>query len=282
MRRPQLFTRVVEPDVQLRNYYVQLPDGRLAERDLLLKRGSCLFLIESKAKPIRSVRGRGDKVVRIASDVQESIQEGYNQACDVIRRFRSGIGRVDLFDSNNASRKVVATFDSTEIETFIPVVFLDSYYGVIASDLQPWLRVDSSIGYPWAVDHDTFESICMKITTHDVLREFLLWRRTLHGRAHNEDEAVFAGFFLKHGAFEFPAKADRVQLNACYADLFEAEYFRRQGIPVEDEDPEISSPVQAAMSRRGNQLIMEIDGNVYDRIDLKTGKSLIHRNDTGP
>lgn len=278
----RLFIQVVEPDVQFRNYYIQLPDGRLAERDLLLRRGSCLFLIESKAKPIRNVRGRGDKVVRIASDVQESIQEGYNQACDIIRRLRSGDGRIDLFDSNSASRKILATIYSAEIETVIPVVFLDSYYGVIASDLQPWLRLDSNIGYPWVVDRDTFESICMKFTTHEMLQDFILWRRTLHGLAYNEDEAVFAGFFLKHGAFQFPVKADRVQLNACYADVFEAEYFRRQGYTVEEEDSEVIPPVLSAMSRRGNQLVMEIDGEVFDRIDLKTGESMIHRSGSGP
>ena len=278
----ELFTAVVKPDLQLTNYYVELPDGRLAERDLLLKKGSCLFVIESKAKPLRPVRGRGDKIKRIASDVQESIQEGYDQACDVIRRTRSSTGAVELLDSNRADRKAFDTFDSSEITTIIPVVFLDSYYGLIASDLQPWLRVDLDIGYPWVTDRDTFESISMKIDNHETLRDFLLWRRTLHGRAHNEDEAVFAGFFLKHGAYDFPATADHVQLNACYADVFEAEYFRRKGMAVEEDDDQIRPPVISEMSRRGDQLIMKIDGQVFDSIDLTTGKSLARIHPAGP
>ncbi len=268
------FRRVVQPDLEVRNYYIPCgDDGQFAERDLLLLKGSCLILVESKAKPLRPVKGRNDKLARIASDVEESIQEGYNQACDVISYIRSATAPVPVFDSNKADRKQIAVLDGTKITTVLPVVFLDTYYGVIASDLKPWLKVDETVGFPWAVDRDTLESIILKIDDFEKLKEFLLWRRTLHGIAHNEDEAVFAGFCVQHGPYAFPKDADRVQLTANYADMFEVEYFRRQGHPVEAAPEARTPPVLSKMFRRGNRLIFEINGKETDSIDLLTGNS---------
>jgi hypothetical protein len=73
-----LFSSVIAADTSFRNYW--LPVGRngdLAERDLLLLKSNCVFVIESKARPLRSVKRRRDKLARIATDVKCSIQEGY-------------------------------------------------------------------------------------------------------------------------------------------------------------------------------------------------------------
>jgi hypothetical protein len=270
----KLFEQVVQPDLMLRNYYLPVgEDGQLAERDLLLLKGSCLILVESKARPLRSVKGRNDKLIRIASDVERSIQEGYDQACDVIRYIRSAPSPVPLFDSGKPNRKQVAELGGTNITTVLPVVFLDAYYGLIAADLKPWLKVDESVGFPWAVNRDTFESITLKIDTFERLREFLLWRRTLHGIAHNEDEAVFAGFYVQHGPFTFPKGADAVHLTPNYADVFEAEYFRRQGVPVEAPPESVGPPVWSKMFRRGDHLLFEVNGKVIDSINLMTGET---------
>jgi len=268
----KLFNQVVEPDLMLQNYYLPIEDGnRLAERDLLLLKNSCLILVESKAGPLRAVKGRNDKLARIANDVGKSIQEGYDQACDVIRYVRSSTSPVPLFDSNKPNRKQVAELDGTSITTVLIVVFLDDSYGLIATDLQPWLKVDESIGFPWAVDRDTFESIILKIDSFDKLREFLLWRRTLHGLIHNEDEAVFAGLYVHSGPYVFPKEGDSVQLSPSYADVFEAEYFRQKGVPVEGYLEPAGPPVVSKMYRKGDQLMYEISGKLVESINIKTG-----------
>lgn len=144
---------------------------------------------------------------------------------------------------------------------------------MIASDLLPWLEIDPKIGFPWAVDRDTFESICMKISQFEQLRDFLVWRRNLHGYTRNVDESVFAGFFLKHGAVVFPPDADLIQFHDSYADVFEAEYFRRLGIPVEEDDEQIRPPVLSSMQRTGQDITFMINDIVHDRINIQTGKS---------
>jgi len=157
--------------------------------------------------------GRQDKFVRIATDVKRSIQEGYDQACDVVRYIQSATGNVAFFNSNSQDRKQAAEISAADIENVIPIVFLDSYYGMVATDLQPWLSADSGIGFPWLLIATTLESILLKIATFEQLQSFLLWRRGLHGLVANEDEAVFAGFFLRHGPIELPKEADMIQLS---------------------------------------------------------------------
>lgn len=264
-----LLAPVVQPGLELRSYYLPVAkDGTLAERDLLMLRDGCVLIVESKAKPLRPPKGRRDKLVRIATDVKESIQAGYDQACSVIRYLRSIEGEVSVFDSDKADTRDVETIDTTGIREYIPIVLLDTYYGLIGTDLGPWLSVDPSIGYPWVVDRNTLESILLKIDTFEKFRRFLLWRRNLHGVAVNEDEAVFAGFFVRHGAAKIPDGASRIQLDANYSDIFEAEYFRRKGIPVEMPPEECGPPVWSSMKREGNQIRFEINGKLHDVINI--------------
>lgn len=270
----RLFESGVKPDRVVRTYFIPTgADGALAERDLLMVKGSCLFLVESKARALRPVKGRNDKLTLIAGDVKRTIQEGYNQACDVIRYLRSAGGPVPLFDSDEPNRRPVAEIDGTTITTILPVVFLDSYYGLVATELKPWLAVDEAIGFPWVVDRNTFESIILKLDSFERLREFLLWRETLHGRAFNEDEAVFAGFYVRHGAADLPVDADVVTLNAEYADIFEAEYFRRRGLDVEMPPEAVGPPVWSSMRREGDEVVFEIDGKREGSINLFTGNT---------
>ena len=52
------------------------------------------------------------------------------------------------------------------------IVVLDSYYGLIAADLAPWLRVNEEVGYPWVVDRDTLESIFSVMSSFEQLSRF--------------------------------------------------------------------------------------------------------------
>src|SRR5207253_2149576 len=98
---------------------------------------------------------------------------------------------------------------------------VDSYCGLIGSDLTPWLVHGENIGFPWVVDRDTWESIALKVDTFEKLISFLGWRRKLHGRVFSEDEAAFAGYFVRHGPTTIPQDATMVQLDPNYTDIFE-------------------------------------------------------------
>ena len=82
-------------------------------------------MIESKARPLRSVKQRRDKLTRLATDVKCSIQEGYNQACDVIRHIKAAGGPIAVFDSHGGQ---IAELNLPRVDLFFPVVFLDSLW----------------------------------------------------------------------------------------------------------------------------------------------------------
>lgn len=270
----RLFSTVLDSATRYRSYCIPVgPEGKLAERDLLLINGDTVFVVESKASPLRSVKKRDDKVSRLVTDVKKTIQAGYDQAVSVIEYLKSASGAVDLFD-NKGNR--VATIDTTKFDHFFPVVALDSYFGFIASDLECWMETAGDVSYPWVVDTDTLESIILKIDTLEKLTEFLAWRKTLHGLVTNEDEAVFAGFYLRHGAVAMPEDAEdgstMVRLDADYADIFEAEYFKRQGIDVEMPPEETGPPVWSIMKRDGDVIDFSIGGKHFDSINIRTGQ----------
>ena len=270
----RLFCSVLPNAEMCRNYYLPVgPDDKLAERDLLIIDGDTAFIVESKASPLRSVKKRRDKVSRLATDVKKTIQEGYDQAASVIRYLKEAGNQVVLSDKNGKS---VATLDITKVVNFFPIVVLDSYFGFIATDLQCWMKTSEGVGYPWVVDTDTFESIILKIDTRANFTEFLSWRRGLHGVATNEDEAVFAGFYVRHGAAPMPEVAKSgltmIRLDADYADIFEAEYFKRQGYDVEMPSEKTGPPVWTMMERDGDVINFSIDGKKRDAVNIKTGK----------
>jgi hypothetical protein len=229
--------------------------------------------VESKASPLRSIKKRNDKIARLATDVKKTIQEGYNQAVSVIWHLKESGAEAALLDKKGQS---VATVDLSEVVNFVPIVVLDSYFGMIATDLQCWMHPEAEIGFPWVVDTDTLESIILKVDTRAKLVEFLDWRRKLHGIATNEDEAVFAGFYVRHGAAQMPDGAEAgptmVRLDADYADVFEAEYFKRQGYDVEMPPEETGPPVWSSMNRDGDVINFSINGKDRDSINIKTGE----------
>ena len=92
----------------------------------------------------------------------------------------------------------------------------------------------------------------------------------------NEDEAVFAGFYVRHGAASMPdgatSDSTMIQLDADYADIFEAEYFKRQGFEVEMPPEQTGPPVWSMMERNGDTINFSIDGEMQDSFNFKTGK----------
>ena len=269
-----LLAEVVKPQITVPNYYLPVgKNGVLAERDLLLLRDGTALIVESKAKPLRPIAEHRGNICKIESDVKQAIQQGYDQACSVHSYLFSQDDCIVLWDSDKQDKKELARVNRHDVRDALVIVVLDSYYGLIATDLAPWLQVNEGIGFPWVVDRDTLESILRVMSSFEQLVAFLRWRRNLHGVAVNEDEAVFAGFFLRHGPADVPRNAALVQLDASYADVFEADYFRRKGAPI-DLPKEVGPPVWSSMQRDGDTITYKIDDEFYDAVDLKTGRSI--------
>lgn len=272
-----LFSCVFGEGEKHRSYYIQLNEnGDLAERDLIFIRGDVAFVVESKAKPPREAEGN---ITKIESDFKKTIQEGYDQCVSVCRLLIDNPECVTFFDSNKPNRDIKAEIHAGRIRRVVPVVFLDAYYGIISTDLSPWLRVDAKVGYPWVVDRDAMSAFTLKFTSPKQFLEFFDWRTSIYGIAHNEDELCFAGYFLRHGAVKFPSHVGFVNLDQNYSDVFEKEFFRRKGLVVDGSPDFVGAPHFSEMSRDDDEMVFR-NGNNTERLNVVTGESVGRNSDS--
>ncbi|QEG22927.1 hypothetical protein [Mariniblastus fucicola] len=261
---------VFRPDLQAESYYIPFSEeGKLAERDLLLFNNGTLLIVESKAKPLRSIGRHGANLVKIRDDIKATIKEGYEQACSVVNYIDRSDKTICLFDKNG---NVTDTLDKSAIKQIVPVVFLDSYFGLLATDPTIWLSKDEVAGYPWIIDRDTFRTIALRVDSPEKLIDFLTWRIREHGRFNEADEATIAGYFVQHGPVPLPNDGTQVRLDDSYDKVFDAAYFRSKGMDIPDPVAD-ENPVWSTMRRDGDQLLLEIDGKEYDRLNLESGVS---------
>jgi hypothetical protein len=209
----------------LKSYYVKDDQGNLCEQDGLIIRSGDAFVIECKAKQMRSFARTRGNAIKGLSDFKKGIQYGYDQCARVIRQLQSN-SRLEIFDQHGNLKERIAG-----IKSCFPIVVLEKSVKSIGTDLKPWLELDERVGYPWVTDLDTMRVIFSCLNGYRRLTRFLRWRTKLHGTVFNEDEACFAGYFLCHGASSFPPEG-RVGLAPDYSDHFDEEYFRRKGYRV--------------------------------------------------
>ncbi|MFO0821201.1 MAG: SEC-C domain-containing protein [Pirellulales bacterium] len=268
----RLFGQIINADVKYRSYYIQIDEhGRLAERDMLLIHKGVGYVVESKARPLRSVSDHKGNIEKIEGDFKKTIQEGYEQCVSVIKYIRSNSAGAVLYDSDKPNRQVVDVIKPGDITQFVPIVLLDSYYGFFATDLEPWLKVCEEVGFPWVVDRDSLAAFALKFKSADHFLKFVTWRRSVQGVAQNEDELCFAGYFLRHGAHEFPQRADVVQLDQNYSDVFEEEYFRQNGWDIPERSDFVGQPHWAGMRREGDAMVFSLDDQETESINIRTG-----------
>ena len=266
------FIKILSPDFHATSYYLPVgPEGAFAERDLVLKASDQLFIVESKARPLRSVSGRRDSVQTIQTDVKRTIQEGYEQAVSAAR-YLSSQPLATLYDSQGPNRSILTTFDAMTVRKTHIIVVLDSYYGVIATNLKPWLRIDDEFGYPWVVDRHTLQTISLRIDSAKLMSEYLQWRVQLYGCVFSEDEACFAGFFVRHGPVLPPIdERSIVTLDPNYSDIFDATHFQKKGFDV-DVPSGCEKPQWVISELHHDEVWLSKKGGMTERFDLKTGE----------
>jgi hypothetical protein len=214
--------KMVPAHRQYANFFVQHTDGRTREHDGLLVRSSVGFVVECKAKPLRSFVRTDANVQKALDDFGDSIQHGYDQGARLAALLRTR--PVDIRDERGKLLGTVGPLSRTYV-----IVVLDSSAKTLGTNLEPWLEAHPDIGYPWVIDQDTLTVVSTKLSGFKSVCRFLDWRSQLHGRVSNEDEACFAGFFLQHGAQRFPGDA-AMALDTNYSDIFDEDYFRRRGL----------------------------------------------------
>jgi hypothetical protein len=76
--------RSIFPDAEIhQNYYVE--KGQL-EKDILVRHGDTVILIECKNSRVRGFAGGGDDLIKYDTDFEKSVQYAYDQALDVKQR----------------------------------------------------------------------------------------------------------------------------------------------------------------------------------------------------
>lgn len=277
-----LFQNAFAPDRIHRNYFLPVgSNGDLAERDILLVHDDAALAIECKAKPLRDVAEHRGNVSHIRDDAKKSIRNGYRQALSVVHAIESmANGMLALQDKDG---QVLETLDCSTVQECLSIVVLDSDYGYVSTNLEPWLDPDPVFGYPWVVNRDALESILRLMNDYQDFLCFLRWRKTLHGYVNSEDEAVFAGFYLRHGPAEFPEGYGMAPLHASYGDILEAAYFKEKGVDckvpaIEERTP----PVFGELSRKGSDIKLRIDGNEVSFDDDHASKRKSKRNGACP
>lgn len=261
----EVFSRLVKPTQVYTSYHIPLANGGYAERDLLLIADGELFIVEAKARPLRHPGQTGGNVVKILGDIKAGIEQGYKQCCTVEQYISQGGPVVNLYDKNG---NIVARIDKASIGRVHKTVVVWQRYEMAASDLPTWLTLEAGDTWPWVVDICTADTITLKEWGAKRLGDFMRWRSSLQGYVHNQDEAVFAGCFLAHGAVEFPRGMSMAQLGDEYGDIFEVEYFRAHGHDVPDVKAN-RKPVFSTIQRVGSKVKFAIDGRRYDEVELR-------------
>lgn len=173
------------------------------EHDLIVIWNRSLFVFESKATPpSEPFRDPNKAYERLRRSFKGSggIQKAFNQG-DRIRLRLKKAGRVDLYD---AKGKLLRSVIANEIDEAYCICVSADTFGPVAVKLDTLLEKDPDAPYPWAVCVFDLEAMLdafrRKQWGPEYLRDFLLQRRELQGKAFTDDELEIAGAFILYGS----------------------------------------------------------------------------------
>jgi SEC-C motif len=226
------------------NYYLEKHSH---EKDLIIRYGDAIILVECKNSRIRAFRGTAADLLKFENDFQNSVQYGYEQALEVKRRIL-GKEETAFFDKKG---RPYFSVKRSEINSFYIVCVTVTPRGPFGTDLSYELKKPEEEPFPLALNLLDLDTICKHFSKPEQFIGYLQARERLHGHVRTGDELNYAGYFLKHGNLDFQ---DGTFVADDFSGIFDRAWFREKGIEVEEpKDP----PVLTSMTRQGNRVTIE-------------------------
>jgi hypothetical protein len=226
------------------NYYLERGEY---EKDLFVRDGDAVILIECKNSRVRPFRGSGDDLLKFQEDFRNSVQFGYGQALEVKRRIL-GSEETTFFDEKG---KPYFSVRRNDVSAFYIVCVTITPRGPFGTDLSYELKKPEGEPFPLAVNLFDLDTICKHLSRPEQFVAYLRARENLHGRVCTGDELNFAGYFLKYGNLDFE---DHTQLADDFSGIFDRRWYKEKGIEVEEPN---NPPVRTSMTRKGNRVLFE-------------------------
>lgn len=212
------------------------------EHDLIVLWKRTLFVIEAKASPPVEPFRDPDKAferIRRAFRSDRGIQKAFDQA-NRLKKLLQLRDTVELYDEHG--RGVLNLRHSDIDQTYLICITSDNF-GIVGTDLSLLLEKEGDECYPWVLnilDLQTFLNAWSYFKWGpERLCEYLDGRIKLHGRVFATDELDIAGFFVRHGGFQYllDTEADQMVLNSQYSDVFDQIYMTNYGGPEVKYEP---------------------------------------------
>ena len=199
------------------------------EQDLLFLYEGLALIVEAKASKRDEPRREPDMAFPlIASNFEETIQKGYDQAYRVKSKFINH-ETLKIFKDETMKNHVIDIRTKNYHKAVSIVVTLERF-GQIQTDLSYMLEVYDDDDYPWSICIDDLEIFLLQMEKlgrkKSDLTDFLRLREQLHGRLITSDELEVCGAFIND-------KLDRKQiasdnnvfaLTPDIADIFDKTY----------------------------------------------------------
>lgn len=210
-----------------------------AEHDLIVIWERRMFIFEAKASPpTEPFRDPEKAFIRIKRSFggDRGIQKSFEQASALRNEVLSG---QDVALSN-AAGEPLATLRSNDFDAIYCISVTRDDFGPLAVNLSFLLEKEDNEPYPWAVNVLDLENLIDAWRHFDwgpgQLCKFLDGRARLHGKLYAADELQVAGFFIRHGGFDFLLnnEANILSLESDYSDIFDEIYMaNKEGRKVE-------------------------------------------------
>jgi len=228
------------------------------EKDLLIRFGDTVILIECKNTKLRAFTGTAGDLLKYEADFDNSVQHGFEQALEVKRRI---VGAEESVFLDEKGRPYFSLNRADVQKIYIMCVTMTAR-GPFGTDLSYELRKPAGEPFPLALNLFDLATICEYFQSAEQLVGYLEARELMHGRVRTGDELNFAGYYLKFGHLNV---ADNAHLMDEFSAIFDRAWFRKMGIEVAEP---LGPPVSTSMVRRGNRVRIERDGAKAETINV--------------